>query len=438
MVMLRNFIVVALLFIGGIWLTRVFSGKHEAPNTIHLSSWGDIQENTILEGLINQFAKLHPDIHVVLDRVPYGDYVDKLLTQFAGGVAPDVIFVSAENLPDFYPRGLLEPLTSYLKSDPAVNLNDFYSTLIKWYTVNGDLYCMPRDIAPVCVLYYNKNAFDEVGLPYPKDDWSVDEFLKDVQVLTSRDAKGNTVRWGFADDWPLPEAWVYAFGGRFVDDPHHPTQYEINQPDFIKGVQFRADLINRYKVMPSPASLSQQGGVGTADMFERGKAALFLSGIWRTPLFRGIDKFKWDVVRTPRGKGKPLAVTGGSSAYGIVSTSKNKEAAWKLVAFLSGPDGQGQFARTGLIQPASKKIAQSPAFLDGKDPQNKKMLLTAVEYGIDEPIATNWREVKQGIIFPALDKVWMGSQTAAEAVAKLDEQLKKHPLVFQEKPKDLK
>ena len=409
------------------------AGKKDSRTTIRISSWGDVQENTILEGLITGFEKLHPDLHVQLDRVPFDSYVDKLLTMYAGGLAPDVIFVSAEHLADFYPRGLLEPLTPYLKADPSVKLGDFYGTLTRWYTINGDLYVLPRDIAPVCVLYYNQKAFNEAGLKYPKDDWTVEEFLRDAQKLTQRDAQGNVTQWGFVEDWPMPENWIYAFGGGFVDDPHHPTAYTITRPGSIKGIQFRADLMNRYKVMPTPAGLNQQGGVGASDMFVNGQAAMFLSGIWKTPLFRGIQKFPWDVVMSPRVKGIKRAVVGGSSGYGIVHTSKNKQAAWQLVAYLASSAGQSQFAATGLVQPALKKVAESSAFLDGQAPKNKKMLLKAVDYGIDMPIATNWREVQQGIISPALDEIWLGEETSAQAASKLAVELGKHPLILQEK-----
>jgi len=405
------------------------SERKDARTTLRISSWGDLQENNILQNLIDGFEKLHPGVHVQLDRVPFEEYVDKLLTQYAGKMAPDVIFVSAEHLADFYPRGLLEPLTPYLKEDPSVDLRGFYPNLVRWYTVNGDLYVVPRDIAPVCVLYYNKSAFDETGLPYPHDDWTVDEFLRDAVKLTRTNTRKNTRRWGIVDDWALPETWIYAFGGSFVDDPHHPTKYTVAQDGFVRGVQFRGDLINQYKVMPNPSNLAQQGNVGTSDMFVNGSAAMFLSGIWKTPMFRQIKNFKWDVVMAPRVKGIRRAVVGGSSGYGIVRTSRHKKEAWQLIAYLSGPEGQTQFASTGLAQPALMKVAESKAFLDGQDPQNKKMLLKAVQYGIDQPIATNWREVEQGVIFPALDKVWLGEEKASEAVGKLDQQLKNHPLV---------
>jgi len=423
----------AVLFMVGLGAWSVGCGKKD--NAIHLSSWGDPQENEILQGLITKFMQANPTIHVVLDRVPFGEYAEKLMTQYAGGSAPDVIFVSSENIADFYPRGMLEPLTSYIKADPTVDLKQLYPVLVNWYTVKGDMVAIPRDIAPVCVIYYNKKIFDENKIPYPTDDWTADDFLAIAQKVTQRDEKGRVTVWGYADDYPIPEQWMYAFGGRYTDDSHNPTKYTLNEPGFVKGVQFRADLMNKYKVMPSPASQTQQGLAGAADLFANGSAAMLLSGIWKVPMFRQSKDLQWDVVQAPHVPGVPRAVVGGSSGYGIISTSKHKDQAWKLVAYLSGPEGQAQMASTGLVQPALKKVAESPAFLDDKDPHHKKFLLTAVDYAVDDPMATNWREVKQGIIVPELDKVWIGAETAQQAVDKLTVALQKHKLVFEDKRK---
>src|ERR1041384_6694615 len=129
-----------LLFLGLAWMGGC--GKKQVSNVLRLSSWGDVQENTILEGLLADFKKTHPDINVQLERVPDTQYVDKLLTQFAGDVAPDVIFVDNNNLADFYPRSLLEPLNSYIQSDPSVKLNDFYQAQVKCFTVKDEIYCI--------------------------------------------------------------------------------------------------------------------------------------------------------------------------------------------------------------------------------------------------------------------------------------------------------
>ena len=423
-------LVVVILTVG---FGLVSCGNKGRANVIHLSSWGDPQENQILQDLINQFEKQNPDIPVQLDRVPYGEYTDKLLNQFVAGLAPDVIFVSSETVASFYPRNLLENLTPYVEKDHSVDLKALYPALLKTFQVKGFLCAIPRDIAPVCVVYYNKKAFDDAKLPYPKDNWTTDDFLTDSLKLKKVDDKGNVTEWAFVEAYPLPDAWIYDFGGRFVDSPYTPTKYMVDKPGFLNGVKFRADLMLKYKVMPTPAGLSQAGGVGTSDMFANGRAAMILSGIWKVPMFRQTPNLKWDVVMLPKPKGVARAVVGGASGYGIVTTSKHKDSAWKLIAFLSGAEGQKLFAHTGLVQPALKKVAESADFLDGKDPLNKKMLLKAVDYSIDVPLATNWKEVQNGVIYSELDKVWIGNETPEEAIDKLKVELLKHPPVFQEK-----
>ena len=403
-----------------------FLKKNKAK--IIISSWGEPPENRILTKLIGEFQAKNPNIQVELEAIPYGEYFSRILDQFAAHNAPDVLFVSSLAIAEFYNRGFLEPLTPFIHADPSVSLESFYPSLVRWFTVGKNLYVLPRDIAPVCVVYINKKIFQEAGEPIPKDEWTVEDFLKTALKLTQRDGQGNTLQWGFVEDYPLPESWIYAFGGRFVDDPHYPKRYRMDQPEFLKGIQFRFDLVSKHKVLPSPIELSRPGAESPTELFLNGKAAMILSGIWKTPYFRDVPNFPWDIVPMPRVAWSPRAVVGGSSGYGIASTSKHKKEAWDLIAFLSGPQGQAELASTGLVQPALESVAASPAFVDGKDPKNKKFLLRIVESALDDPLATNWLDVKRKVVYPALDKVWNGQESAEKAIRELNVELWNHPL----------
>jgi multiple sugar transport system substrate-binding protein len=155
---------------------------------------------------------------------------------------------------------------------------------------------------------------------------------------------------------------------------------------------------------------------------------MILSGIWKTPYFRDAANFPWDTVPIPRVSWSPRAVVGGSSGYGIASTSEHKKEAWDLIAFLSGAQGQAELATTGLVQPALEAVAESSAFLDGKDPHNKRFLLRIVDTALDDPLATNWLDVKRKVVLPALDKVWDGQETPEKALKDLNLELWNHPL----------
>jgi multiple sugar transport system substrate-binding protein len=420
-------IVLVLALLGTVACSRSGSGA------IKISSWGDANENAILTNLINDFQKSHPTIKVELQRVPWGEYNTKLLTQIAAGIAPDVIFVSTDNISDYYPRGVLEPLDEYMKGDPSFPVNDFYPTLMERFRLDGHLYVIPRDISPICVVYYNKKAFDAAKLSYPSDDWDWDDFLAKAKVLTKRTKDGKTTQWGFTEDWAMIEPWIYDNGGRWVDNPQKPNQWAFNTKAFIDGVQFRADLILKHKVMPGPSNMTAMGGIGSSDMFMNGTVAMFLSGFWKTPQFRGIKNFDWDIAMFPKSPSGQRGFQSGGSGYGILKSSKNKKAAWELVKYIGGVEGEKKLGATGLSQPALKNLAESPLFLDGQVPHNKKMLLRAEPYGVFNPMATNFLEIYQGNVIPLFDQIWNGKLTAAEAVEKLNETLKNKPLIVKAK-----
>jgi multiple sugar transport system substrate-binding protein len=232
------------------------------------------------------------------------------------------------------------------------------------------------------------------------------------------------------DDWVMPEAWIYDFGGSYADNVKHPTRWTFaTDPNTLKGIQFRSDLMNKYKVMVPPSGLAAMGGMGTSNMFENGTSAMFLSGIWKTPTFRQIKDFKWDVVMLPKGPKGNRAFSTGGSGYGILKSSTRKKDAWELVKYISGSEGGKRLAATGFAQPALMKVASSPDFIDNQDPLNKKMLLEAVKHVKYAPLCKNWAETVNSIIGPELDKVWTGGETAEEAMARLKPVLAEKPPV---------
>src|SRR5437870_5498700 len=52
----------------------------------------DQNEQVGYQQSVNQFMKLHPNIHVTIEQTPWGSYWQKLSTEFAAGNAPDVFW----------------------------------------------------------------------------------------------------------------------------------------------------------------------------------------------------------------------------------------------------------------------------------------------------------------------------------------------------------
>jgi multiple sugar transport system substrate-binding protein len=380
--------------------------------------WGGIEEAIILQKAVDEFKKVHPGVEVRMERAVFGEYISKILTQFSAGMAPDVMCVNAEQMPAFATRGVFLDLKPFVDKDPSIRLKDFYPEAIDHYTYQGTLTALPRDIAPIAVVYYNVDKFKKAGLSLPQDDWTTEQFLQTAKKLTKKDAAGKITQFGFVDDWPIWDVWVYAFGGRLADSEKRPTRCLLDSAEAAAGVQFRGDLIYKHKVLPSPSAMTAMGGLGNSDLFMNGTAAMYFNGIWSTPKLREIKDFKWDAVMFPRGPGKKRAIPLSAAGYSVVKGTKNPELAYELVKFLAGETGQRFMAATGLTQPALRTLAKSPVFLDGLPPKSKGFLVDAVKHGHFQPMDPNVAEWYQ-MVGSALDRVWTGDETAVTALSKV-------------------
>lgn len=398
----------------------------ETKNAIRLMHWGDLIEMNNNKKIIDDI-KGKKGIDVIQERAPANNYIEKALTLAAAGMAPDVMFVEVGNFKAFVDKGLLVDLTDLIKDDPDkdFNIKDYYPEVIDRFTVNGRLYVVPRDIAPICVIYYNKKLFNEAGLPYPKDDWTWDDFLKTAQKLVKKDASGRFVQYGFLDEWTIWDAWVYSNGGAVVDNVKNPTKCVLDTPEAIEGVQFRADLSGKYGVAPSPSLIAteQQGVQGTASLFMSGKVAMFYTGYWKSGYFRDITKFDWDVVMFPYGPKHKRAYPSGGSGYAITSQSKDRKKAWEVLKAFAGEKGQRFLSSQGGLQPAIMSLANSPQFLDDKPPKNKKIMLTAVKDIVFSPLTPHWEQINTRYIGPQMDYIWNGKKTAAEVMKALTKEI---------------
>ena len=103
------------------------------------------------------------------------------------------------------------------------------------------------------------------------------------------------------------------------------------------------------------------------------------------------------------------------TGYAVVSSGKHQELAYELLKYLAGETGQRLMAATGLIQPALRTLGDSPEFLDGLPPANKRMLNAAVRHGVFrafDPRADEW----MNRIGSKLDRVWSGEKKASEVL----------------------
>ena len=416
-------------------------GLSAEPITLRLTVWDGDEALKVLKREVLAFEKAHPGIKVRLENVDYNYYFDKLLTQYAAGVAPDVAMLNPDFFQRYSSRGALMPLNDLGAKTPGFRFEDYYPSILKALSVRGTYYVLPRDIAPIAIVYYNKQALDKAGLPYPDGAWTWDfkphpedgakDFLGYLQKLQKKDASGKVVGWGLVPDDPhfLIDALIFGQGANYVDNPEDPTKLLYDDPRVLRGYQYYSDLATKDRLIPSTIAL---GGTSARQMFTQGKVAMLLSGIWITPQLRqevakpSEGGFDWDIAITPAYRngpgGKPFqAFPTGGSGYAIMAKTPHPKEAWELTRWMAGPHGMMAMAKAGIAQPAIRSLALAEPWIPGPHtpaeqqvPHNRIITDQAEAHVVFAPTGPLFDEVNKIARQPET-LVYQGDQTAKAA-----------------------
>ncbi|MCW5935979.1 MAG: extracellular solute-binding protein [Fimbriimonadaceae bacterium] len=417
-----------------------------AKTTIRISCWDGDQALRVMRQTIADFEKANPAIKVKLENVVYGEYAHKLLAQYAADAAPDVAMMEPPIFQSFARRGALLPLDDLIANTPGFQLQAYYTPIVEAHRYQHKLYVLPRDVAPIGLIYYNKRLFRQAGLPDPDGSWTWDfeprEELREkcftwcLRQLTKRDANGKVVQWAFTPGWPAAfiDTMVYSQGAQYADDAEQPTRLLYDDPRVVASFNFYQRSTNKEGWIPRPLDISTVLQSSSTQLFIAQKVAMFQSGIWEVPSLRKAivpgtpTDFDWDITLAPgyidpkTGTVNRSAPTGGSG-YAIVSSTKHREAAWKLVQWLSGPPAMKLMAQAGIAQPAIQELALSEYWLPpagSKDPNlrphNRIVTDAAVKNVVFKPSADYWSEVNS-FVETKFDPILSGQMKTEDGLA---------------------
>jgi multiple sugar transport system substrate-binding protein len=379
-----------------------------------LASWGSVEEINLLKPLLDGFNKAHPDTPVRLLHIPDG-YFQKLHLLYAAGQGPDVAFMNNWQLPTYAAAGQLRDLQPFLAQQGGVDEADFVPASLDACKYLGNLYAVPRDVSNL-VVYINEDAFRSAGLPLPAADWTLDDLLKvGPAFVKDTDGDGELDHWAISAD-PRPLFWlpyVWSSGGDLLSQDL--KQLTLDSPAAKAGLSFYASLRGDRHLAPRE---TETGGAAMGQLFAQGKLAMFVSGRWSVPAFREKLAFKWDIRPFPKGPAGSI-VDADASGWAISKSSKNPEAAWKLIEWLAGQDSSKAFTAGGLIIPARKDVGQSETFLQtGQAPASAKVFLDALQTARPLRTPPTWGELS-GEIDQALNPVWQGRASLDDGLKSL-------------------
>lgn len=406
--------------------------KSNEPITLRMTVWGAPEEVAAYKVAIAKFEKKYPNITVKLQHIPT-DYDTKLTTMVAGNDEPDVAQMESASIA--YPlaeQGKFYNLQEFLSSDPEIKQDDLVPN-ITYSLEPGNIIGLgpgPETFA----LYYNEDIFKDAGLTPPpskaSEAWTWDEFVEVAKKLTI-DTKGrnasdpdfdpkNIKQYGvnIGTWWGNYSNFVYSNGGDFVSEDG--KTFALNQPAAVEAIQKMADLINVYHVAPSPVQAKNIPATNIA--LQTKKVAMAIDGQWATAGLAQ-SKVHFNVGVLPVMKQPMTTVVSGM--FSIFKSTKHPKEAWELEKALLDPDAAIDLLTAGTWMPSYRSWYTDPTLLakwtENLDSRPSGYKDAVVDVLLNDSHQTPTGYVKNfnkimDIVNPALDKVWLGQQTAQEAM----------------------
>lgn len=411
-------VLAALLSLSGLGCDDGTDARADGAVQIELVGWGTPEEREVVRRVLRTFEERNPGVTVRYVQVAGTgyDYVNRVRLMVVGGIAPDVFYVPDGAFGAMVSQGVLRPVGDMVAASEALDLEEMWQTGVDRYRFDGrnvhrgDLYCLPKDIGPT-VMFYNAELFRARGLPLPSAEepltWA--EALETWKALTYRE--GGIQHYGVTA-FPY-EAAVWSSGGEILRD----GRWVLDEPKGAAALQWVADLSLVHRVAPNPA---RGGSSGSAELFEAGLAAMHFDGRWMVPRFREMD-FEWDVAPVPvPERGAPSVSWSGSVGLCIAQDSPHAEAAFRLIEFLAGPEGQTELTRTGLQVPNQRWLAESEVFLQpDQRPAHAEVFLAAAETSRPPPASALPNAFWHDVFWTYVGRIWRGERRADEYLREL-------------------
>ncbi len=252
------------------------------------------------------------------------DYYVKLSTLIAANKSPDFFWMTQELVSKYAKLGAIADLTDFLNNSQSLQPSEFYPGVLASATYDGKYYGVPWIANPLMV-YYNKDLFDEAGVPYPSatDNWTWQDFIDTAKKLTvvKKDSSNHDYQqYGYiVDGWPNIETFLWAGGGDVIAP--NGQDVLLDSAGSIAGLGI-LDEILKSGITPTYAQVSSLGSNNV--WFEKQRAAMFMGGIqdnFEQKVSKMPDDEKFNIGYAPM----PVGLDGTASAFDWTASTVMKK-----------------------------------------------------------------------------------------------------------------
>jgi multiple sugar transport system substrate-binding protein len=301
---------------------------------------GDLQYLRILEKLLPDFTE-KTGIKVQVDRLAVPLFVKRADLELSSRTgtydAMHTMFIMAGR---WISAGYLEDLRPFLNNPTLtkpgeVAYEDFLPNAVKPFVRGDKVYSFPW-MVDWGMMAYRMDIFEQQGINKPPETY--DELLTTVKKIHSRQVAGYLTRGApqasqIMATWP---SYLQGFGGDIFKNPPQDMTPMLTSEAALKAVEFMAQLMQ----YAPPGSISYTDNDALNSM-QQGRAAIWVEpftlmpGLMDKQKSTVADKIAFALV--PKGPAGRFPIAACHGAH-IPVDSKNKEAAWELVKWMTSKE----------------------------------------------------------------------------------------------------
>lgn len=388
--------------------------------TIRYMTWEDGDWQNFTQEFIDKYMEENPNVIIQYEPTAGSEYMPKLRSALVAGNEPDVMWV--DQWVDLFQSDMFADINP-LAEAAGYDLSAHNEEHLKMATYNGKLYGL-TGWAGVFAIVYNKELFDEAGLPYPEYGWTWEDCYQAAKAITKGEGADKVYGISIPMEWPGDvENFLWNGGARLIDEN---LKYDgvLNAPKMVEAIDWYTNFIKE-GLSPEPGSLTAMGGPD--ELFKQGKIGM----IYKTSGYvtsvqqnGGFDLAKMGTVITPvKDAGTlPAVNTLLTNPISISKNSKHPDEAFKFLAARVGVETQTDFCSRGWTVPNDASIVAAIGIMD--DPLLKvygDTIVNTEKYVYPKPVGaySPMAPEIQDLFMAALSRIAMNNDVDIQA--ELDE-----------------
>jgi multiple sugar transport system substrate-binding protein len=288
--------------------------------------WESWNQNWLKTQVYNFNSRADRPFYVNLSLMDNDTFNQRIAAARAGDTAPDILCADYASVANFYRMGYTLDLKDMI---PQSAWDDLLDSAKEFVTV-GDAYAaFPWMMEPAVVMYYDKEAFTEVGLDPESPPTTWEELAEYSKMLTTPDRFGMDIDITY-NMW----SWTYtANNGYMLTDDWSAAN--INSQGMRDFAEFYRDI--RSGEFASQTALKGQN-VGVYAVLEE-RSAISFSGSWGVGAINNDYPEKIDrigVAAAPTQDGSPFHATSGGWSFCVDAHAAHPQEAADFIFYMLG------------------------------------------------------------------------------------------------------